>query len=135
MKKTGGEVESDVFAILKASTLNTTIKGSIYKEGMRPVGANTEDAVVSFVAGLDGQIQTGVVIVNIYVPKIDNGSKVRVKDIPRCNALEKAGNTFVQSLKPSCYKFSLGQMIKSFPVEGIEQHFVNIKLKFELKTF
>lgn len=138
MKKVAEEIEDDVFAILNASPLKAMIKGKIYPSaGIRPLNATTEDAVISFLTGIDGQFQIGVVTINIYVPDIDTGQKPPkpVKDKARCRAIAKAANTLIGSLKPSNYRFSLASMIQSFPVEGISQHFVNIQLKFELKTF
>ena len=135
MKKTGSQIEFDVFSILRGSLLATTIKGSIFREGMRPNGAKTEDAIVSFVAGLDDQIQTGVVNVNIYVPDIANGSAVPVKNGSRCQELEILSNNIIQSLIPGEYRFKLGATIQTYKAEGIDQHFVNCKIKFEFTTF
>lgn len=135
MKKTGSQIEFDVFSILRGSLLATTIKGSIFREGMRPNGAKTEDAIVSFVAGLDDQIQTGVVNVNIYVPDIANGSAVLVKNGSRCQELEIVTNSIIQSIIPGEYRFKLGATIQTYKAEGIDQHFVNCKIKFELATF
>lgn len=135
MKKTGGEIEADVYAIIKASALKTAIAGNLYKEGTRPIGAKTEDIVVSFLTGLDDQIQTGVLNVNIYVPDIDNGDKVLVKDTSRCKALEIIANTLIQGLKAGEYRFKLASIIQTFKADGTGQHFVNCKVKFQLVTF
>jgi len=135
MRKTGSQIEFDVFSILRGSLLATTIKGSIFREGMRPNGAKTEDAIVSFMTGLDDQIQTGVVNVNIYVPDIANGSTVLIKNGSRCQELEILSNTIIQSIIPGEYRFKLGATIQTYKAEGIDQHFVNCKIKFELTTF
>ena len=135
MRKTGSEIENDVFSILKGSSLVAGIRGTIFREGMRPNGAKTEDAIVSFMAGLDDQIQTGVVNVNIYVPDISNGSGVLLKNGSRCQELEILANGIIQSLIPGAYRFRLGATIQTYKAEGIDQHFVNCKIKFELTTF
>lgn len=135
MRKTASQVESDIYALLLASELKTKIGGSIYKEGMRPVNAETEDAVLSFLAGLDGQIQEGVLNLNIYVKDIDNGERDLVRNITRLRELEATANSFIQGLVASEYRISLGSTIQSFKAEGIKQHFVNVKIKFELITF
>lgn len=135
MRKTGGEIEADVYAIVKASALKTAIAGTVYKEGTRPLGAKTEDVVVSFLTGLDDQIQTGVLNVNIYVPDLDNGDKVLVKDTSRCKALEIIANTLIQGLKAGEYRFKLASIIQTFKADGTGQHFVNCKVKFQLVTF
>lgn len=135
MRKTGSEIEQDVFDIIVSSSLSKEIKGAVYKEGTRTKDPTSEDAVVSFHTGLDGQFQTGTVNVNIYVPNMDNGSGVLVKDTTRCEYLERKADDVVRSLKPTDYRFSLGGIIQTFKLEGIEEYFVNVKLKFELKTF
>jgi len=135
MNKTGSEIEGDVFTIIKNSVLATALHGTIYREGMRPNGATSEDAIVTFITGLDSQIQTGALNLNIYVPDIDNGSGTLVKNGLRCQALEILANNIVQGLKPTQYRFSLGAIVQTFKAEGLNQHFVNAKIKFQLVTF
>lgn len=134
MSKVGGLVEKDVLDLAYESGFEDAINGSIYLEGARPINSDKEDIVVSFMTGLDGQIQTGVVNINIYISNIDNGSGVFVKDTKRCREMEVIANTIVKSFKHSDYIFSLGAMIKTFRDEDIEQHFVNVKLKFKSKS-
>jgi len=133
--KTGGEIEKDVYVIISASALKTSITGLIYKDGMRPVTSIKEDAIVSFMTGLDAQIQTGALNLNIYVPDIDNGSGQLVKNGSRCTALEIMANALIQSLIPNEYRFSLGAIVQTFQAENIPQHFVNCKIKFQKITF
>ena len=134
MRKTGLEIEADVYTLVKNSAVKTAISGSLYRDGMRPLNATTEDAVVSFLAGLDGEIQTGVLNLNIYTPDIVS-KDFKVKNITRLVALEAIVNTFIQSLSvSSSYKFELDKMIQTFKAEGIDQHFVNARIKFRLLT-
>ena len=134
MRKTGGSVEEDVYTLIKNSSLKTSIQGSLYREGMRPINSVNEDAIVSFLSGLDGQIQTGVLNLNIYVPDIVS-DKQKVKNISRCSELEVLANTFIQSLSLSGdYQFELDKMIQTFKSQDIEQHFVNCRIKFNLST-
>lgn len=138
MRKTASQIESDVFDLLNASPLKTSISGKIYKEGVRPINAKTEDAVVIFDTGMDEQIQAGVVIINVYVPNIDNGANkgVLVKDITRCSEIELILNSFARSLSISNeYKFKLDKTIKAFEADEIGQYFVNCRLKFKRSTF
>ena len=112
MNKTGEEVELDVFNIIKESPLAKEITGIVYREGTRPLDSKSEDIVVSFLTGIDGQFQAGSVNVNIYVPNVDNGSQVLVKNAARCRYLARKADEVVRSLKPSDYSFSLGTMIQ-----------------------
>lgn len=135
MKKTGSTIEKDIFNLITTGVLKSTITGNVYREGMRPFNAVTEDAVVSFMTGLDGQFQVGVLNINVYVPEIDNGSRFKVKNIARCNVIEEVCSTLVSSLKSKGYRFSLNSIIQTYKSQDIEQHFVNVKLKFEYVTF
>lgn len=135
MKKTGSTIEKDVFNLIKTGVLKNTITGNVYREGMRPFNAVTEDAVVSFLTGLDGQFQTGVLNINVYVPDIDNGSQFKVKNIGRCNVIEEVCSTLVSSMKSDRYRFYLDATIQTFKAQDIEQHFVNVKLKYKYITF
>ena len=74
MIKTEMQIERDFYSFIKSSDLGKAIKGEVYRSEMRPANAKTEDLVIKFLAGLDGQIQTGVVIFNLYVPDIPFGS-------------------------------------------------------------
>lgn len=137
MSKTGQQIEDDVFAIVKASTLASTVNGVVYKFGTRPRDSQKEDIVVKFVEGLPGDVQSGTVAVMTYVPNIDpyaNG--VFVRNISRLKTIEIAANTWVNSLSTatSNYRFRLSNTIQSFEEPNINQHFVSFKLKFELKN-
>lgn len=135
MRKTGSQIENDVFQAIKQSEVAQAIGGTIYKSGMRPTNATEEDAVISFLTGLDGQIQTGVLNLNIYVQDIDNGSGQLVKDAARCRELEVAANTFIQAMTPGEYRFKLDNIVQTFKAEGTSQHFINARIKFQLATF
>ena len=73
MSLTAGQIESKVYELLKNSTLKNIIGGDVYLEGTRPNDSKSEDIVISFLTGRDGDIQTGIVVVNAYIPDIDNG--------------------------------------------------------------
>lgn len=133
--KTGKQVQSDVFMMLRNSSLPSLISGEVYRKGYRPRDSKAEDATVAFTAGMPGEVQTGVVTVNIYVPDIDpfnNG--VLVEDGQRCEVLEKAAAKWVESLTvdKSNYKFELQQTIYTEEEPEINQHFVVVKLKYQL---
>lgn len=137
MAKTGKQVQNDVLTLLKNSMLPSIISGGVYRNGYRPRDSKQEDAIVIFTAGLPSEIQTGVVTVNIYVPDIDpyeNG--VLVEDGQRCETLEQAAALWVDSLTAavSNYRFKLQQTIYTEEEPEINQHFIVVKLKYELLT-
>lgn len=134
--KTGGEIEQDVFNIIKSSPIKDAITGGVYLPDTRPKNpTGVEDVVVKFLSGLDGQFQSGVVNINIYVPDIDNGGDVLVVDKGRCTELEIMLKNVLESLIPSNYLFSKDGTIQTFKAEGVDEHFVNARLKYKLKTF
>ncbi len=134
MAKTGKQIQSDVLALLKRSSLPALISGKVYRKGYRPRDSKDEDAIVIFTTGLPGQVQTGIVTINIYCPDIDpyeNG--VYVENGERCETLEKAAASWVDSLTAAVanYKFKLQQTIYTEEEPEIKQHFVVVKLKYE----
>lgn len=134
MTKTGQEIVDYFYTLINGSIIKSTINGSVYKSELRPVNSTKEDAVIIFSSGLDDQIQTGFVHVNIYVPDINNGTIV--PNVARLRAIETTANTFIQGLKAGEYRIKLASTIQSFKDEDIpNQHFVNVKLHFELVTF
>lgn len=137
MTKTGQQIEDDIYGLVNASSLSSLISGTVYKFGMRPKDSQTEDAIVKFVTGLDGQIQRGVVVVNIYVPDFDTyNDGILRKDITRCTELEVAAAEWVKSLTAgkSDYKFELAQTIYTEEEPDIHQHFTSIRLNYSLLT-
>jgi len=138
MRKTGGEIELDVFNLLVNSGLKTALSGSVYSSGARPANSTVEDAVVSFLTGLDGDIQTGIVNVNVYVPNVYSGTKdgATVKNTSRCREIEIVVNNIIQSNSMNGdYLFELDKMIQTYEVVGLGQHFVNCRIKFRLSTY
>lgn len=138
MGKTGQQIEHDIFAILQQSPIAESISGDIYQQGMRPQNSALEDAVVTFVESLDGQIQQGSVDVNIYVPDayvLDDD--VLRKNIARCAQIEAQAADWVEALREarSEYLFLLGKSICTRQEETIHQHYIQVKLNFKLPSF
>ena len=99
MAKTSRQVQGDVYRKLRKSPIAEVITGGVYREGQRPRDSPKEDAVVIFTAGTTGDIQRGVVTINIFVPDIDpydNG--VLTEDSARTEEIERAAQRWVDSL-------------------------------------
>lgn len=136
MEKTAKQIEKDVFRIMRNSELKNVIGGKFYRAGMRPKNAKTEDVVVKFLTGIDEQEQSGVVLVHVYVPNIQASKDGElVENITRVDELEELLNATVANLEDGEYLFEKDGTPNSFPVEGIEQHFINMRLKYRRKTF
>lgn len=137
MEKTEKQIEKDVFRFIRDSELKAVIGGVVYRDGMRPKNATTEDIVVKFLTGIDGQEQSGVVLVHIYVPNIKSpsGDGELVPNITRIDLLEEKANSLLSSLEDTEYLFEKDGTPKSYPAEGIEQHFINVRIKYRRKSF
>jgi hypothetical protein len=133
--KTEKQIEKDIFRIIKASPINTMIGGTLYRKGMRPRNANTEDAVVAFLSGLDGQFQTGVVLLNIYVPMTQNASSDKITDISRVETLETAVKDFFDECSEVNYLFELRETPYSEDLDEIEQTRINVRIHYTRTTF
>lgn len=133
--KTEKQIEKDIFRIIKASHINTMIGGTLYRKGMRPRNANTEDAVVAFLSGLDGQFQTGVVLLNIYVPMTQNASSDKITDISRVETLEAAVKDFFDECSEVNYLFELRETPYSEDLDEIEQTRINVRIHYTRTTF
>ena len=133
MSRTASQVQGDVYALLKDSELAKSLSGKVYRKGYRPRDSKLEDAEVIFTTGLPGEIETGVVTINIYCPNIDpynNG--VFVADGQRISEIEKAADSWVKTLDASRsnYLFVLKDTIHSVEDENLNQHFVVIRLRY-----
>lgn len=133
--KTEKQIEKDIFRIIKASPINTMIGGTLYRKGMRPRNAKTEDAVVAFLSGLDGQFQTGVVLLNIYVPMTQNASSGKITDISRVETLEAAVKDFFDECSEVNYLFELRETPYSEDLDEIEQTRINVRIHYTRTTF
>lgn len=135
MMKTAKAIERDIFNIIKKSPIGSTIKGTVYRKGIRPQNVDTEDIVVKFLAGIDEQVQNGVVIVNIYVSDVLlKGRSEKVEDSKRIELFQGLANNLVETLENTEYEFEKDGTPVSLEAEGIEQHFVNLRLKFKRIT-
>lgn len=137
MEKTEKQIEKDVFRIIRNSELRNAIGGTIYREGMRPKNAATEDIVVKFLTGIDGQEQSGIVLVHIYVPNIASvsGDGELVENITRIGQLQELANQVLADLEDTEYLFEKDGTPKSYEAEGVEQHFINVRIKYRRKSF
>lgn len=137
MEKTEKQIEKDVFRIIRDSELKAVIGGMVYRDGMRPKNATTEDIVVKFLTGIDGQEQSGVVLVHIYVPDIKSpsGDGELAPNITRIDLLEEKANSLLSSLEDTEYLFEKDGTPRSYPAEGIDQQFINVRIKYRRKSF
>ena len=128
--KTENQIERDFFSFVKGSKLGEAILGDIYRPGMRPNDAKTEDLIIKFLAGIDEQVQSGVVIFNLYVPDIPHSDGRMVKDMNRIGELEELILDFVNNAGDTEYWLMTDVTPTTMRNEEIEQHFIYARIKF-----
>lgn len=136
MKKTASQIEADLYKYFKGK-IDHLINGQTYRNGVRPLNSQKEDCVISFLTGLDGQYQTGVININIFVPLVKNNDNQYRKDFVRCDTIEQALMPIIENAKTDLrnYRLQLHQMIQTFEETDIKQFFINAKVKFRYNTF
>lgn len=136
MEKSEKQIEKDVYRIIRNSALQHIIGGTFYRAGMRPKNADTEDVVVKFLEGIDGQEQSGIVLVHVYVKDVQvSADGELVENLTRVDEIEQLLNNIVGSLENDEYLFEKDGTPKSYACEDIEQHFINLRLHYRRKTF
>ncbi len=136
-RKTETELERDFYRLVKASPLAAEISGELYRKGMRPRDAKTEDIVVTFLSGEESQEQNGVINLNVYVPMISirNGSNL-VPNIQRCGELERMIVDFIDSIQSNEYIYSLRSTPNTLDdPELIQQTTINTRVYYRRTTF
>lgn len=132
MTKSEKRIESDLFKLIVSSPLAKMVSGKVYRKGMRPEGATTEDIVVKFLAGAEGQIQSGVIVVNVYVPDIASKTlKRKVENTARVEQIEDAVIDFVSGCTDTEYLYELDETPYSLAVEGIDQHVIYSRIHYQ----
>lgn len=133
--RTAKEIQGDIITLLQESALAQSVSGKIYRKGYRPLNSQAEDITVGFVTGVTGEIQEGVVVINVYVADIDAiGNGTMVENGARTTEIERLADDWVQSLTASRsnYLFELSQTIYTEAEREVHQHFVSIRLNYRL---
>ena len=99
--KTAKEIQGDIINLLRESALAQAVSGQIYRKGYRPLNSKAEDIIVGFVTGMSGEIEEGVVVVNIHVADIPFGNGLVVENGARTAEIERLAADWVESLKAS----------------------------------
>lgn len=128
--KTETQIERDFYHFIKGSTLGEEVKGGIYRSEMRPYNSEAEDMVIKFLSGIDGQIQTGVVILNLYVPDVVLQDGRKVADKSRIGELQALIASFVEDAGDGEYLIETDGTPCTMRNEEIDQHFIYVRLKF-----
>lgn len=135
MIKTEQQIERDFYSLIINSPLGEAVNKRVYRDGMRPANATTEDLVIKFLSGIDEQVQTGVVILNLYVPDVAcSESGIKVKDAARIAVLEELILSFVNDNADTEYWMQTDGTPISMFNEEIKQHLIYSRIKFNRIT-
>lgn len=129
--KTEIEIERDFYTLIKESSLGTSIRGTVYRSEMRPAGADGEDLIVKFLAGTDEQIQSGTMLLNLYVPGIEIEGGRKVADKQRIGELQRLILDFIEQNENDEYWIKTDGTPYSTYNPDIEQHLIVTRLKFQ----
>ena len=132
MIKSELQIEQDIYNLLKGE-LKSMISGSVYKNGTRPIDAQTEDAVIAVSDASAEQIQLGHVQINVYVPDInDMPDKARMTELS-----EQHENLceLMNALTTDEYTFYPSRAARPYEVPELRQHFVNFEIEFKRIKF
>lgn len=128
--KTAEEVEGDIYTAV-SKYLKGRIDGEAYRRGARPTNrGDKEDAVVSFLSGLDGQVQTGVVVVNVYVPNEKRGDSYSVKNAARSTAVARTLLNMLKEMRISGYDLRTERTVQTEEDNGATRVTLRIKYKY-----
>jgi hypothetical protein len=134
MAKTAKEIQTDFYTLLKGSSLAEAVNGGVYRDGMRPRDSKKEDIVIIFSSGEEGEIQSGIVTLNIYVPDITPyRCGTMIENAARTATLERAAQDWYEGIKGAMpgYLFRLYNTIHTAADEDINQHFIVAQIKFK----
>ena len=129
MAKTETQIERDFYMIAKTH-LGSVIRGTVYRRGQRPDNAKTEDCIAKFLGGVDEQIQTGTVVLNIYVPYISYQDGRKGEDLTRIAELEEAVNDILAEIEDTDYDIKTETTPQSYEMDEIEQSIIAVRLRF-----
>ncbi len=129
--KTENEIERDFYTLVKNSNLGAVIRGTVYRSGMRPANADSEDLIVKFLAGTDEQTQTGTVILNLYVPDIDFQDGRKVEDKERIGILQSQIREFIKNCDSVDYDIKSDGTPHTTFNSDLEQHLIVSRIKFK----
>lgn len=130
MAKTENQIERDFYSIAN-NALGNIIRGTVYRRGMRPDNAKTEDCIAKFLGGVDEQIQTGTVVLNIYVPFIPYQDGRRGEDLNRIGELEEQVKEAVKAIDDTDYEITTETTPQSYKMDEIEQTIIAVRLRFQ----
>lgn len=88
MVKTENEIERDLYALLVNSSLADSVGGGVYRSGLRPYDSKAEDVTVKLLSANARQVQSGTILIHVYVPSLQSEAGRNVPDKSRMGEIE-----------------------------------------------
>ena len=136
MSRTGQQIVSDVYALLRDGPTVRAITGGLYRGGLRPRDSRREDLVVHFTASDAGpDVQEGTVTLNLFVPFLEAPSGgVPTEDSARCEALETILSAELESWGAvvSDYRWRLRSAVHTQRDDQLHESFIVARLGFTI---
>ncbi|MDR1161269.1 MAG: hypothetical protein LBK45_02920 [Tannerellaceae bacterium] len=127
--KSDGRIKTDVYRVIKGSSLEAAVTGKLSKRG-RSGKSDKEDIVISILDNGSGQIQEAFVNVNIYVPDIqDSATKEFIIHDTRVDELSELAIQLLETYNGGDFRFEIDKQ-RVLPVDGKNEHLINNKLLY-----
>lgn len=126
------EIKDILLGVIDGSELHNAVSGGLYKD-QRPTNSGKEDIIISILNGLNGEIQTAVINVNIYVPDVARGNDT-IENAPRIRLLSKLAYELLEDYVAGDYRFEIEKQ-QCFKVNGIDEHCINNRILIEITNF
>ena len=128
---TNYDIDKKLYRSFKAATTAPAvipITGAVYN-GDRALNSNGEDITIRTMSvDGDGFPQDAIVNVNVYVNDIAEGNGGYVRNGVRLESLSKAVADFIETLRYPNMEVAV-EAISEVPLEVVNQHFVNFRLR------
>lgn len=128
MLKTSTSIERDIIELLRGSELLEELRGTLYRAGLRPADATSEDAVLHFLTGRDEQIQEGFVMLTLYVPHLPLSRPL--PDYERIDLLQRLVLRWLPTTATSSYLITTDGTPAAIPAPGAPYHLITARLRY-----
>lgn len=132
MRKTGREIEQDIYTLLKEADI---VGGSVFVAGTRPFDRIGEDIVVAHLSGVDGWggfDQVGIVTVNMHVPDIPHREAALLPNITRLRELERKMLDLIEGYRAGDYKLTTDATATM--IQDEREHIIHFRLRYRYNT-
>lgn len=131
--KTSGNIVTDLYKLIKNSSIPTTVTPNIFKK-FKPLNFTGECIVINSLPITGGQLQKGVINVNYFVPNLAittvNPVDRSQPDSKRLDAGELILAQFLEDIwEMNGYAFSL-QQCTQMPEHEINSWYVNLRVNY-----